>query len=167
MGLLIDDLLSLSRMTRQPLAKETVDLSQIANSVVSELREQAPQHPVVFTSSGNFCVKADRRLMRVVLYNLIANAWKFTTHTKAPAVKFSAIDKEGQTIYNIEDNGAGFDMVYVNKLFGPFQRLHRNTEFPGTGIGLATVQRIIHRHGGAVWAKGIVGKGATFSFSLK
>jgi light-regulated signal transduction histidine kinase (bacteriophytochrome) len=167
MGQLIDDLLSLSHMTRQPLAKEAVDLGEIANSIVAELREQEPERDVAFTTSGNLSVHADRRLMRVVLYNLIANAWKFTGNTDAPTVKLRAIDKDEQTVYYIEDNGAGFDMIYVEKLFAPFQRLHRAKEFKGTGIGLATVQRVIRRHGGVVWAEGELDKGARFSFTLK
>jgi light-regulated signal transduction histidine kinase (bacteriophytochrome) len=166
MGQLIDDLLSLSRMTRQALKKESVHLGKVAEHVVAELREQDPERSVAFTTSGELTVNADPRLMRVVLYNLIANAWKFTKHTEAPAIKFSSIDKDGQTTYRIEDNGAGFDMLYVDKLFAPFQRLHRTAEFSGTGIGLATVQRVIRRHGGTVWAAGAVGKGATFSFTL-
>ncbi len=166
MGQLIDDLLKLSRLTRGEMRRETVDLSDMAQTIASELQKTQPERQVECLITPGLSANADARLLRVVLENLLGNAWKFTSkHTQA-RIEFGATEAEGEAAYFVRDNGAGFDMAYADKLFGAFQRLHRTTEFPGTGIGLATVQRIIHRHGGRVWAEGTVEQGATFYFTL-
>lgn len=167
MGKLIDDLLYLSRLARNQLQRETVDLSQIARQVVDELQQLDPTRQVDWVIAPNLVTVADPALMRAVLDNLLGNAWKFTGKQEQARVEFGGFDQEGEQIFFVKDNGAGFDMLYVDKLFNVFQRLHKVEEFDGTGIGLATVQRIIHRHGGRVWAQGAIGQGATFYFSLK
>lgn len=166
MGQLIDDLLNLSRVTRAEMAHETVDLSAMAREVTEELRRTDPDRAVEFVVADGIVVEADPRLMRVVLNNLLANAWKFTGKVPGARVEFGCAGVNGSRAYFVSDNGAGFDMAYAAKLFGVFQRLHAMDEFPGTGVGLATVQRIVHRHGGRVWADGQIGRGATFSFTL-
>jgi PAS domain S-box-containing protein len=163
---LVDALLGLSRMTRAELRHETVDLSAIARSVLETLQQNSPAREVIFHVAEGLKVQGDYRLMRVVLENLIGNAWKFTTRREHAAIEFGTIPYEDDVAYFVRDNGAGFNMAYADKLFGAFQRLHASTEFEGTGIGLATVQRIIHRHGGRVWAEGEMEKGATFYFTL-
>ncbi len=166
MGQLIDDLLKLSRLTRGEMRRETVDLSGMAQTIASELQKTQPERQVECVITPGLSANGDERLLRVVLENLLGNAWKFTSkHTQA-RIEFGATEVEGESAYFVRDNGAGFDMAYADKLFGAFQRLHRTTEFPGTGIGLATVQRIIHRHGGRVWGEGAVEQGATFYFTL-
>jgi signal transduction histidine kinase len=166
MGMLIDDLLNLSRMTRAEIRKETVDLSSIAQSVARGLQEAQPERQVEFRIEDRLEAKADARLVRVVLENLLGNACKFTSKRSSAYIEFGKTHQNGNSAYFVRDNGAGFDPAYANRLFGAFQRLHGTTEFPGTGIGLATVQRIIHRHGGKIWAEGAVEKGATFYFTL-
>jgi light-regulated signal transduction histidine kinase (bacteriophytochrome) len=166
MAQLIDDLLSLSRVTRADLRRERVDLSAVAADVTAELRERAPERHVDVTIAPGAVTKADARLARVVLENLLGNAWKYTRERDPARIEFGAVPNNGSTAYYVRDNGAGFDMAYAHKLFGAFQRLHSNSEFEGTGIGLATVQRIVRRHGGEVWAESTVGQGATFSFTL-
>ncbi len=166
MGRLIDDLLALSRVARDPMRKEQIDLREIAEDVVSELREDDPERNVAFAVSDGLSAEGDPGLMRVVLMNLLGNAWKFTRGTESPQVEFGVTGEGNQPVYHVRDNGAGFDMAHANKLFGPFQRLHAVHEFEGSGIGLATVQRIVHRHGGRVWAEGAPGEGATFYFTL-
>lgn len=169
MGQLIDDLLVLSRMTRTSLRREIVDLSALAQSVADELRERDPNREVEFSIAGGLSGSGDARLLRVTLENLLGNAWKFTSGKEGARIEFGAMQREGSPgfpAYFVRDNGAGFDMAYAGKLFGAFQRLHSPEEFEGTGIGLATVQRVIRRHGGAVWAEGEVGRGATFYFTL-
>ncbi len=167
MGQLIDDLLTLSRASRQEMFRETVDLSLLAQTVVADLREREPGRHVEFLCQTGLMVIGDDHLLRVALENLLGNAWKFTGKEPAARVEFGAERRpDGQTEFFVRDNGAGFDMTYVDKLFGPFQRLHAASQFPGSGIGLATVQRIMHRHGGRVRAEGAVGKGATFFFAL-
>jgi signal transduction histidine kinase len=166
MGQLIDDLLSLSRVSRSQMHRETVDLSVLANTVAEELRREEPEHPVQVIIEPGLRVNGDVNLIRIALENLVGNAWKFTGKKPQPRIEVSALQKEGEAVYFVRDNGAGFDMAYADKLFGAFQRLHDVTEFEGTGIGLATVQRIIHRHGGRVWAEGAVEQGATFYFTL-
>jgi light-regulated signal transduction histidine kinase (bacteriophytochrome) len=167
MAQLIDDLLNLSRITRVPLNTETVNLSTIAQSILHELRQTEPNRIVEVIITPNLIVKGDLRLMRVVLENLLNNAWKFTSQREFARIEFGL--QEGgadDRVYYVRDNGAGFDMAYANKLFGVFQRLHTSTEFPGIGIGLAIVQRVIHRHGGRVWAEGNPDEGAAFYFTL-
>jgi light-regulated signal transduction histidine kinase (bacteriophytochrome) len=166
MGQLIDDLLSLSRVTRNPMKRDALDLSVIASEVVESLRRSSPVHDVHVTIAAGLHTSGDRNLMRIVLENLLANAWKFTRRAQEPRVEVGMCLKEARSVFYVRDNGAGFDMKYANKLFGAFQRLHGQSDFEGTGIGLATVQRIIRRHAGDVWAEGVVGQGATFYFTL-
>src|SRR5262249_40249200 len=166
MAQLIDDLLELSRVTRAEMRREKVDLSSIAISVLTELQRLEPMREVKVHVEQGLIAVADHRLMRVVLQNLLSNSWKFTSKRKSQEIQFGAASNNGHIVYQVKDNGAGFDMAYSGKLFGPFQRLHSAKEFPGTGIGLATVQRIINRHGGKVWAEGSIDNGATFYFTL-
>jgi len=167
MGELIDDLLKLSRVSRETLAPQTVDLSQIAESIAAGLRQTAPDRNIEFRIAAGMETQGDPRLLRVMLENLLGNAWKFTGKRKAALIEFHrAAGDNGHSVFRIADNGAGFDMKYAGKLFGPFQRLHTQGEFPGTGIGLATVQRIVHRHGGDIRAEAEVGRGASFFFTL-
>ncbi|MDY6893525.1 MAG: ATP-binding protein, partial [Chloroflexota bacterium] len=167
MGQLIDDLLGLSRITREEMLHETVNLSQIAQRIAKELQEREPERQVSFVIAEGLTVTGDARLLRVVLENLLGNAWKFTGKNNHARIEFGMIENEDSPVYFVRDDGAGFDMTYVDTMFGAFQRLHSVTEFEGTGIGLATVQRIIHRHGGRIWAEGAVGQGATFYFILQ
>jgi signal transduction histidine kinase len=164
MATLIDDLLDLSRVTRSALARRSVDLSAIASEVAAELRKSRPGREVEFVISDGLTANADPRLLRIALENLLGNAFKFTEKQPRAVVEFGVTD--GSPVYYVRDNGVGFDMAYAAKLFGAFQRLHPSEDFEGTGIGLATVQRIVQRHGGMVWAEGEVGKGATFYFTL-
>lgn len=167
MGELIDDLLTLSRVTRTEMRRKEVDLSAIATEIITELQQLEPQRQLEFAIAPGLIAHGDSQLLRVVLENLLNNAWKFTSARIQTKIEFDAIlQEDGNFAYFVRDDGAGFDMTYVNKLFGAFQRLHSTTQFPGTGIGLATVQRIINRHGGKVWAEGAVEQGATFYFTL-
>jgi PAS domain S-box-containing protein len=166
MAHLIDDLLRLSRISRQQMGRSEVDLSGLAQEVVSQLRVTSPDRQVRFTITPEISVTADRDLLRIVLENLLGNAWKFTSKEPQAQIELGMQNGDGQRIFFVRDNGPGFDMRYADKLFGVFQRLHRDSEFPGTGVGLATVQRIIQRHGGRIWAKAAVGEGATFYFAL-
>ncbi len=167
MAQLIDDLLNLSRVTRATLTPERTNLSTTAQHIIRDLQQAEPRRIVECSITPDIITNSDPRLMKVVLENLMNNAWKFTSKQEFARIEFGAIDDpiEGH-IYYVRDNGAGFDMAYVNKLFGAFQRLHTSSEFPGIGIGLAIVQRIINRHGGRIWAEGAVDKGATFYFTL-
>lgn len=166
MGQLIDDLLNLSRMTRSELHREMVDLSALVKTIARELRQAHPERQVVFVIADGVVVNGDARLLRVVLDNLLDNAWKFTAKRPRSKIEFGRTNRDGKVVCFVRDDGAGFDIAYVDKLFGAFQRLHSKAEFEGTGIGLATVQRIIHRHGGQVWAEGAVDQGATFYLTL-
>jgi len=166
MGRLIDDLLQLSRMTRAEMHQEPVDLTAMAASVAAELARNAPDRRVAFEIEEGLAVTGDANLLRVVLDNLLGNAWKFTARKAEATITVGRTTRDGRPAFFIRDTGAGFDMAYAGKLFGAFQRLHGAGEFAGTGIGLATVQRIIRRHGGEVWAEGAVGQGATIMFSL-
>jgi PAS domain S-box-containing protein len=168
MAELIDALLSLSRVTRSDLQWETVELSTMAQSIAAELQRQAPTRPVTWVIAEGLTATGDARLLRIVLENLLGNAWKFTAKQPAAQIVFEALALPDEPpVFFVRDNGAGFDMAYAKeKLFGVFQRLHGMREFPGTGIGLATVQRIVHRHGGRIWAEGVVDQGATFYFTL-
>jgi len=166
MGILIDDLLSLSRVTRSEMKDELVDLSGLAQSIAAELQESQPERQVDFVIAPGLTTNGDTRLLRLLAENLLGNAWKFTGQHPKARVEFGVTQIDGKETFFVRDDGAGFDMTYANKLFGVFQRLHSQEEFPGTGVGLATVQRIAHRHGGRVWAEGKVEKGATFYFML-
>ena len=166
MGTLIDDLLSLSRVTRGDLQVEKVDLSALATALAAELQRSDPQRDVRFAIAPDLVARGDPGLMRLVLQNLLGNAWKFTGKRSPAHVEVGSMAHDGGRAFFVQDDGAGFDMAYAAKLFGAFQRLHASDEFPGSGIGLATVQRIIHRHGGQVWAEGTPGRGATFYFTL-
>jgi len=166
MGELIDDLLSLSRVTRSEMRREEIDLSQMVKSIAAELQKREPEREVQFEVQEGLTVTGDTQLLRVAMENLLGNAWKFTSRKECARIAFGQTEYDGTIAYFVSDNGAGFDMAYADKLFGPFQRLHSTEEFGGTGIGLATVQRIIHRHGGRVWAEGAVNRGATLYFTL-
>ena len=166
MATLIDDLLDLSRVTRSEMTIAPVDLSELARELATEFTSGDPERHVEIVITPDVAVRADRGLLRVVLHNLMGNAWKFTGKRSDARIEVGVVAADGERAYYVRDNGAGFDMAYASKLFGAFQRLHRVTEFPGTGVGLATVQRIIHRHGGRVWAESAVGRGATFYFTL-
>lgn len=166
MGRLIDDLLNLSRLTRAPLARGRIDLTALLHDIVRDLREGDPGRRVAVTIEPGMAAEGDPRLLRVALTNLLDNAWKFTRNIESAEIACGTMRVQGKKVFFIKDNGAGFDMAYADKLFGAFQRLHKATEFPGNGIGLATVQRVFRRHGGRVWAEGKVGAGATFYFTL-
>lgn len=167
MSELIDALLALSRVTRAELQRDTVALSHMAQGIAADLQQQAPDRCVEWIIADGLMANGDARLLRVAMENLLGNAWKFTAKTPSARIEFGQQrQEEGTEVFFVSDNGAGFDMAYADKLFGAFQRLHRASEFQGTGIGLATVQRIIRRHGGRVWAQGRVDAGATFYFTL-
>lgn len=166
MSELIDALLALSRVSRVELRAERVDLSALAATIAVELRQSQPDRQAEFVIARDLVVEGDRTLLRAALGNLLGNGWKYTQPRATARIEFGCLDRENETVYFVRDNGVGFDMTYVAKLFGAFQRFHRQTEFGGTGIGLATVQRIIHRHGGRAWAEGEVDQGATFYFTL-
>ena len=166
MGELIDAMLSLSRLTRNELVRRRVNLTAIATEIAGELKRTEPERRVEFVIAEDVIAQADAAMIRAVLDNLLRNAWKFTAKHEKSRIEFGAEKKTKETVYFVRDDGAGFNMNYANKLFNAFQRLHRVTDFPGIGIGLATVQRIIHRHGGRIWAEGEVEKGATFYFTL-
>ena len=166
MGEVVDDLLNLTRLSRQEMQWREFDLSKLAASVVASLTEAHPERDVPVTIQPGMNTNGDFGLMRAVLENLIGNAWKFTAKTGAARIKIGAEQRDGQTVYYVRDNGAGFDMKYAHKLFAPFQRLHRSDEFEGTGIGLATVKKIIQRHGGKIWIESAVNLGTTVFFSI-
>ena len=166
MGQLIDDMLILSRVTRSEMRRGAVDLSALARTIAAELQKTQPERQVQFVIAEGLTVNGDAALLRAVLDNLLGNAWKFTGKQTKARIELGVTRHEGKRAYYVRDDGVGFDMTYVDKLFGPFQRLHSTEEFAGTGIGLATVQRIINRHGGKAWAEGAVGKGASFYFTL-
>jgi PAS domain S-box-containing protein len=165
MAQLIDDLLNLSRVSRLEMNIQQVNLSEIAQKLADDLKESVPERKVEFIIPGGITARGDGRLLQIVLENLFNNAWKFTSKHATTQIEFGVQQLKEKEVYYVRDNGAGFDKNYVQKLFGAFQRLHTDKEFPGTGIGLATVQRIIHRHNGEVWADGEVEKGATFYFT--
>jgi len=167
MGQLIDDMLTLARTARCEMDRQKVDLSRLAQEIAAQLQKSEPRRQARFVIAPGLTVEGDRGLMRIVLENLLGNAWKFTSRQPDACVELGSQRQDAQEVYFVQDNGVGFDMRYSDKLFGAFQRLHDVSEFPGTGVGLATVQRIIHRHGGRVWAEGVVGQGATFYFALE
>lgn len=166
MAQIIDDLLKLARVTRSELSLEEMDLGALAQDVAEKIRAQYPERNVRFDTAAGLMARADMRLLRIALENLLGNAWKFTGRQNEARIEFGASEQNGKPTYFVRDNGAGFDMAYVNKLFGAFQRLHDSKEFPGTGIGLATVQRVVQKHGGRIWAESAVNGGATFYFTL-
>jgi PAS domain S-box-containing protein len=166
MAQLIDDVLQLARVTRSEMRREVVDLSRLAEEVFADLQKRDAGRQVAVRVEEGLVTHGDKRLLKISLVNLLGNAWKFTSKQEKAEITFGQEQKDGETFYFVRDNGAGFNMAYVKKLFGAFQRLHTAGEFEGTGIGLATVQRIINRHGGRVWAEGTVNEGATFYFSL-
>jgi PAS domain S-box-containing protein len=167
MAHLIDDLLSLSRVARSPMTRERVDVTDLAGRILAELGRQSPDRMVRLTIAPAMMASGDPRLLRVALENLLENAWKFTTGREDARIEVGQTKGGSAPVFFVRDNGAGFDPAYVGKLFTPFQRLHASSEFPGTGIGLATVRRIMHRHGGRVWADGQPGQGACFYFTLE
>jgi two-component system, sensor histidine kinase and response regulator len=166
MSQLIDDVLYLARVTRTEMREQEVDLSGLVTLLLDRMREAEPARLVETKVRPGVTVLADGQLLRIAVENLLQNAWKFCGQTPLARIEFGLTNMAGEPTYFVRDNGAGFDMAYADRLFGPFQRLHLQSEFPGTGIGLATVQRIIHRHGGRVWAEGMPGQGATFHFTL-
>jgi len=166
MATLIDDLLKLARVTRAEMRTELVDLSGMARDIVAELQRATPERRVEFAITPGLEARGDPRLLRVALDNLLRNGWKYTAKQARPQVEFASTNVNGERAFLVRDNGAGFDMKYADKLFGVFQRLHSAAEFEGTGVGLATVRRIITRHGGRIWAEGAVDRGATFYFTL-
>jgi PAS domain S-box-containing protein len=166
MAQLIEDLLQLSRLTRREMRREMVDLSQLVQTIAAELQQREPERQVGFIIEQGVAADGDAGLLRVALENLLGNAWKFTSKQPRARIEFGVTQRNGEAAYFVCDDGAGFDMAYADRLFSAFQRLHSASEFEGTGIGLATVQRIIHRHGGRIWAEGTVEQGATFYFTL-
>jgi light-regulated signal transduction histidine kinase (bacteriophytochrome) len=166
MAQLIDSLLMLSGMTRSALHHDPVDLSGLARATAARLQSAQPERDVELVIANAQSDTGDARLLGILFDNLLSNAWKFTGRRKKARIEFGSIQDNGQAVYFVRDNGAGFDMAYSAKLFGVFQRLHRVSEFEGSGIGLATVQRIVRRHGGRIWAEGEVDRGATFYFTL-
>lgn len=166
MAQLIDDVLQLARVTRSEMRREEVNLSELARSVVADLKKRNGRPDVTVNIQDGLTTRGDKRLLRIALTNLLGNAWKFTSKQEKAEITFGSEQKNGEVFYFVRDNGAGFEMAYANKLFGAFQRLHTAGEFEGTGIGLATVQRIVHRHGGRVQAEGKLNEGATFFFTL-
>jgi PAS domain S-box-containing protein len=166
MGRLIDDMLNLSRVTQSEFRQEQVDLSKMVHEIIDTNQQRNPLNGMTVNIQEDIIVQGDQRLMHIAMTNLLDNAWKFAGKQEHSQVEFGAIVKDGERIIFVRDNGVGFDMNYAGKLFGAFQRLHRSDEFPGTGIGLATVRRVMNRHGGQAWAESEVGKGATFFFTL-
>jgi PAS domain S-box-containing protein len=166
MGELIDDILNLSRVSRFDLKRKPVDLTLIARQIIQDLHDSQPNRTVEFVAPASIVVNADENMVKILLNNLLGNAWKFTERHPAARIELGESTERGKPAYFIRDDGAGFEMAYVDKLFGAFQRLHSNNDYQGSGIGLAIVKRIVHRHGGEVWAQGAVEKGATFFFML-
>jgi hypothetical protein len=166
MGHLIDDLLQLSRITRAEMHRQTVDLSLAAEAIAARLRETHPERRLEFAIRPGLTASGDARLLEIALTNLLHNAVKFTGTRAVARIRFESVERDGQAVFAVRDDGVGFDMAYASMLFGAFQRLHSESEFPGTGIGLATVQRVIHRHGGRVWAEAEPDRGASFYFTI-
>jgi light-regulated signal transduction histidine kinase (bacteriophytochrome) len=166
MGQLIDDMIELSRINRGDIHYDTVNLSQLAQDVIASLQERDPSRDIAISIQDEMVTRGDSRLLRVLLENLLGNSCKFTSKEANAQIEFGLTTHDGEPAYYVRDNGAGFDMKYVDKLFGAFQRLHSAVDFEGTGIGLATCKRVVHRHGGSLWAEAEVGQGATFYFTL-
>jgi len=167
MAQLIDDLLDLSRLTRTEMVWQPVDITALARGVAADLTKTDPSRKVTFRIADGLVATGDQRLLHVALENLMSNAWKFTGRVAEPAIEVGRLNGSSADVFFVRDNGAGFDMAYSHHLFGVFQRLHSVREFPGTGVGLTTVRRIVHRHGGLVWAEASVDRGATFYFTLR
>lgn len=167
MARLIDELLGLSRVTRAELSIRSVNLSEMAHEIAATLDKQQPHPRTQWQIADGITVQGDRALVQIAMQNLLENAWKFTSKTEHPVIRVGTEDHKGQKVCFVADNGVGFDMAYAERLFGAFQRLHHESEFAGTGIGLATVQRVVRRHGGSIWAKAAPDQGATFFFSLQ
>ncbi|WP_349743636.1 sensor histidine kinase [Roseateles cavernae] len=167
MGRLIDELLGLSRVTRAELSIRAVDLSEIAREIAASLQQQQPERAARWEIDAGITVQADKALLQIAMQNLLENAWKFTGKTAQPVIRVGVAEQDGGRTCFVADNGVGFDMAYASRLFGAFQRLHHESEFSGTGIGLAIVQRIFHRHGAKIWVKAQPDRGATFFFSLR
>jgi light-regulated signal transduction histidine kinase (bacteriophytochrome) len=167
MKTLIDALLRLARLSNDELRPQPTDLSKLAHSLAADLQQSDPDRKVTFVVAENIMANGDPALLRVLLENLMNNAWKFTRQQASACIEFGSTFQPDKTVVNfVRDNGAGFNMSYAGKLFGAFQRFHTQDEFPGTGIGLASVQRVVHRHAGQIWAQSAVGEGATFYFTL-
>lgn len=166
MNELIDDMLSLSRVSRQEIQRTKIDLSKLAEDFISELMEANPERKIVISIQPSMIISGDEKLIKMALQNLLRNSWKFSSKTPDARIEMGSFIKNNKSIFFVKDNGAGFDMKFSEKLFEPFKRLHSDNEFPGTGIGLAIVERVIKRHGGRIWAHGSPGKGATFFFTL-
>jgi light-regulated signal transduction histidine kinase (bacteriophytochrome) len=166
MAVLIDDLLNLSRLTRSAVQTRFINLSRMAEEIAQTLQESQPDRQVAFTITPDLMAEADPNLMHIVLENLLSNAWKFTARREQAIIEFGQKSRAKERTFYVRDNGVGFDMAYSDKLFGAFQRLHSASEFPGTGVGLATVHRVISIHGGRIWAEGAEGEGAMFCFTL-
>jgi two-component system, sensor histidine kinase and response regulator len=166
MGTLIDDLLQLSRVIRGAMDIQELNLSELARDILVKFQKNTPERPIQISIQDDLRAKGDIRLLTVVLDNLLSNAWKFTRYNPSAHIEIGSESQDDKQVFFVRDNGAGFDMTYYGQLFQPFQRLHSEDEFEGNGVGLATVQRIIHRHGGEVWAEAEVGRGASFYFTL-
>ncbi|MEI9893241.1 MAG: ATP-binding protein [Chthoniobacter sp.] len=167
MGQLIEDLLNLASLGRVPLRRTKVDLTALAREIFDGLYYTSPRIQVKLLIEGQMSAEGDLGLLHIALQNLFSNAWKYTSKRVEARIEFGrTVGEKGEWIYHVRDNGAGFDPQFADRLFGVFQRLHPESEFPGTGVGLATVQRIIHRHGGRIWAESAVDQGATFRFTL-
>ena len=166
MAELIDDLLDLSRIGQSQMVHQQVDLSRLAIECGARIAERYPGRPVAFTVEPGMTAQGDLRLLRIAMENLLDNAWKYTARTSAPTVAVGSEQVDGERRFFVRDNGVGFNMAYAGKLFGPFQRMHTEAQFPGTGIGLVTVHRILARHGGRIWADATIDHGATFTFTL-
>ena len=166
MNSMIDALLTLSQLSSRPLARQPVNLTQLAGYIADDLRRQAPERQVEVHIEDGLQAQGDPTLLRVVLENLLGNAWKYTARTPDAQIWFGAALHDGQPAYCVRDNGAGFDMRFADRLFGVFQRLHSANDFQGTGVGLASVRRIVRRHGGEIWAESEVQRGSRFCFTL-
>jgi len=166
MAQLIDDVLDLSRIHRIEMSRVSVDVTGMVKEIIEDLRETQPRKNVEVVIEPEMSAVGDTQLLRLFLQNLLENAWKFTSKHNHARIEFGSRESDGRRVFFVKDDGAGFNMAHSDMLFAPFQRLHAQAEFPGTGVGLASAQRIIHRHGGKIWAESEVEKGATFYFTL-
>lgn len=166
MAALIDDMLKLSQVASAELKRERVDLSALAEEILSDLQRSQPERHVQVRVQPDLGTHGDVGLIRLAMQNLLGNAWKFTGRAADACITFGAVEQEGETVFYVQDNGAGFDMAHAEQLFHPFERLHSSSEFPGTGVGLAIVERVVRRHGGRIWTEAAPGEGATFYFTL-